>query len=228
MAKNADGKWEVTLKSTMDGVIKYKFWYKGTYIYDFKSPDKIDDGFGGNNGLIEVSKVTARKGYKTGLTIKGGLPDSDTGGGMCQFTNLIHWLVLHSPLTICEHHHHDGVDLFPDFGRVVPFGTGTSILYNYKDYRFRNDTPYTFQLLIATDEEYITGKLLCSHALPHTWHIQAEDEFFSREDGEVYRNGKVYRKTVDVITGRTVERQLIKVNHARVLYDTEGLSIRES
>ena len=61
MAKNADGKWEVSVKSTVDGVLKYKFWYKGTYIYDFKSPDKIDDGFGGNNGLIEVSKVLAKQ-----------------------------------------------------------------------------------------------------------------------------------------------------------------------
>ena len=26
MAKNADGKWEVAVKSTMDGVLKYKFW----------------------------------------------------------------------------------------------------------------------------------------------------------------------------------------------------------
>ena len=61
MAKNADGKWEVAVKSTMDGVLKYKFWYKGTYIYDFKSPDKIDDGFGGNNGLVEVATVLAKQ-----------------------------------------------------------------------------------------------------------------------------------------------------------------------
>ncbi|MBQ7906224.1 MAG: hypothetical protein IJ361_10790, partial [Spirochaetaceae bacterium] len=61
MAKNADGKWEVAVKSTMDGVLKYKFWYKGTYIYDFKSPDKVDDGFGAFNGLVEVSKVLAKQ-----------------------------------------------------------------------------------------------------------------------------------------------------------------------
>lgn len=174
-----------------------------------------------------VGSVSRRKGYRTGLTIKGGEPASDIGGGMCQFTNLIHWLVLHSPLTVCEHHHHDGVDLFPDFGRVVPFGTGTSILYNYKDYRFRNDTPYTFQLLVSTDEEYITGRLLCSHTLPDRYHIQAEEEYFSRENGTVYRNGKIYRKTVDAATGNTIARELIKVNHARVLYDTAGLDIRE-
>ena len=61
MAKNADGKWEVAVKSTMDGVLKYKFWYKGTYIYDFKSPDKVDDGFGAYNGLVEVSKLLAKQ-----------------------------------------------------------------------------------------------------------------------------------------------------------------------
>ena len=61
MAKNADGKWEVAVKSTMDGVLKYKFWYKGTYIYDFKSPDKIDDGFGAYNGLVEVASVLAKQ-----------------------------------------------------------------------------------------------------------------------------------------------------------------------
>ena len=175
-----------------------------------------------------VGKVSKKQGYKTGLTIKGGNPSSDIGGGMCQFTNLIHWLVLHSPLTIVEHHHHDGVDLFPDFGRVVPFGTGTSILYNYKDYRFRNDTPYTFQLTVYTDDTYLMGNLLCSDNLPNTYHIKVKDEFFSREDGVVYRNNKIYRDTVDVITGNIIETQLIKTNHAKVMYDTSNLEIRET
>ena len=174
-----------------------------------------------------VGRVSARKGYKTGLTIKGGLPSSDIGGGMCQFTNLIHWLVLHSPLTICEHHHHDGVDLFPDFGRVVPFGTGTSILYNYKDYRFVNNTGFTFQLIVELDDEYITGTLRCSDVLPQRYRIQVEDEYFSRENGIVWRSNKIYRRTVDVVTGNTVEKKLIKTNHARVMYDTSGLEIRE-
>ncbi len=33
---------------------------------------------------------------------------------MCQFTNLLHWMALHSPLTVTEHHRHSGLDLFPD------------------------------------------------------------------------------------------------------------------
>lgn len=55
------------------------------------------------------------------------LPDraaSGIGGGMCQFTNLIRRMVLHSPLDVVEHHHHSGLDLFPDFNRQVPLGGG--------------------------------------------------------------------------------------------------------
>lgn len=78
-----------------------------------------------------VGSCSEKKGYKEGLIIKSGAPDKDIGGGMCQFTNLIHWLILHTPLKVVEYHHHDGVDLFPDYGRQVPFGVGTSIMYNY-------------------------------------------------------------------------------------------------
>lgn len=57
-----------------------------------------------------VGSVTAKKGYREGLTISGGQACSDIGGGLCQMTNLIHWMVLHSPLTVAEHHHHDQLD----------------------------------------------------------------------------------------------------------------------
>ena len=172
-----------------------------------------------------VGSPSEKNGYKTGLTIKGGKPSKDTGGGMCQFTNLIHWMVLHSPLDIVEHHHHDGVDLFPDFGRVVPFGTGTSILYNYKDYRFKNNTDQHFQLVVYTTEEYLCGELRTTHSLENSYHIKAEDEYFSRENGVVYRNGKVFRSVVDKESGNVVEKKLIKTNHAEVMYDTSDLQV---
>ncbi|MDP9884574.1 vancomycin resistance protein VanW [Sinomonas atrocyanea] len=104
-----------------------------------------------------VGPVTARRGYKEGLTIDHDRAASGIGGGMCQFTNLIHWMVLHTPLAIVEHHHHSGLDLFPDFNRQIPFGTGTSIVYNYLDYRFRNPTSQTFQLRVSAGPEYLSG-----------------------------------------------------------------------
>ena len=167
-----------------------------------------------------VGRTTKRKGYKEGLTIAKGQPSKGIGGGLCQLSNLIHWLVLHSELTITEHHHHDGLDLFPDFGRQIPFGTGTSISYNYIDYRFRNDTANTYQLKLCVDGEYLRGELLSTEQQPHTFHIHAEDEYFSRENGIVYRNGQVFRDIIDRTTGQCLESQLIRTNHARVMYES--------
>lgn len=166
-----------------------------------------------------VGRTSRRKGYKEGLTIARGEPAQGIGGGLCQLSNLIHWMVLHSDLTITEHHHHDSLDLFPDFGRQIPFGTGTSISYNYLDYRFRNDTPHTYQLRIHVDEKYLCGELRATQPQAHSFHIHAENEHFSRKDGIIYRNGEVYRDTIDNTTGQHLHSHLLRTNHARVLYE---------
>ena len=66
-------------------------------------------------------------------------PTSGVGGGICQLANLLHWMVLHSPLTVVERSEHS-FDPFPDNGRVLPWGVGCSIAYNYVDLVVRNDT----------------------------------------------------------------------------------------
>lgn len=175
-----------------------------------------------------VGNATARRGFKEGLTISDGQTKSGIGGGMCQMTNLIHWMVLHTPLTIVEHHHHDGVDLFPDFNRQVPFGTGTSICYNYLDYRFRNGTEATYQLLVWVDGEYLRGELRSDRPQPLKYHIKSEGEGFVREDGVVYRVGQVWREAIDPASGNRVERTLLRENHARAMYDTSELDIKET
>ena len=166
-----------------------------------------------------VGNATARRGFREGLTISDGRTKSGIGGGMCQMTNLIHWMVLHTPLTITEHHHHDGMDLFPDYNRQIPFGTGTSICYNYLDYRFRNDTDTTYQLLVRVDGEYLRGELRSDRPQPFTYHIKTEGEGFVEENRQFYRIGRVWRETLDPHTGTCTERTLLRENHARVMYD---------
>ena len=177
----------------------------------------------------QIGRTTERKGYKEGLVIAKGAPGQGIGGGLCQLSNLIHWMVLHSDLTIAEHHHHDALDLFPDYGRQIPFGTGTSISYNYIDYRVRNDTSNTYQLRLWVDGEYLRGELRAVDPQPHTFHIHAENEYFSREGDVIYRNGQVFRDTIDASTGNVIESQLIRTNHARVMYECPpNIEIREN
>ena len=170
-----------------------------------------------------VGPPTVKRGFREGLTIANGQTGRGTGGGMCQFTNLIHWMVLHSPLEVVERHHHDGLDLFPDYNRQIPFGTGTSISYNYVDYRFRNPTQATFQLVVWTTEEYLCGELRAERRPEWTYHIRSEGEGFLQEADGVYRVGRVYRDTIDSKTGDRVARELIQENRARVLYDVKEI-----
>ena len=167
-----------------------------------------------------VGSCMASKGYLEGLVIKNNGVAEGIGGGMCQLTNLIHWLVLHSPLTIREHHHHNQFDLFPDFGRTVPFGTGTSIMYNYMDYQFVNNTPYTFQMMLYTTDEHLCGELRCDSPIGYAYHIEERNAHFSKAEDAYYRHNEVYQITIDKKTGDKVDEVLINKNRSKVLYDS--------
>ncbi len=168
-----------------------------------------------------------KEGYKEGLTLSNGTTSKGIGGGMCQFTNLIHWMVLHSPLEITEHHHHDRFDLFPDFGRKVPFGTGTAIMYNYLDYRFKNNTNQPWQIVVYTDGKYLFGELRTTEPLDVKYHINSVNERFVEEADGVYRTGEVVRKCIECKTGSVLSEEIIRRNHAKVLYDTSGLTVEK-
>lgn len=172
-----------------------------------------------------VGRCSKKNGYKEGLTIASGKPSSGIGGGMCQMTNLIHWMILHTDMEIVEHHHHDQIDLFPDFKRTIPFGTGTSIVYNYLDYKFKNTTNLTYQLIIYTTDEYLCGELRADKRQDYKYHIISENVFFSKENDGVFRNGEVYREKVDCSTGNKIKKELIRRNHAKVCYDTSNLEL---
>ncbi|MBL1229594.1 VanW family protein [Enterococcus sp. BWB1-3] len=174
-----------------------------------------------------VGSCKEKDGYQEGLMIGKEEAISGIGGGMCQFTNLIHWMVLHTPFEIVEHHHHDGVDLFPDYGRVIPFGTGTSIVYNYMDYRFKNSSDQTYQLITYTDDTHLHGELYAEKEQPYSYHVKCEDDYFSREQGIVYRNSNIYQQVIDKQTGNEIKKVLIKKNHAKVVYPTDHLTIIE-
>lgn len=171
---------------------------------------------------VPVGKTTASRGYKEGLTLTSGKPSKGVGGGLCQFSNLLHFMALHSPLTITEHHHHDGYDLFPDYGRQVPFGCGTSILYNYLDYRLKNNTGNTFQFIVYTDSDRLCGELLSNRPLDRSWHVIEKDKYFAKDsDGKYYRCNKLYRQEIEKATGKEISCELIKESRALVMYGEE-------
>lgn len=165
----------------------------------------------------QIGKPAAEKGYLEGLIITSSKVASAVGGGLCQLANLIHWLVLNSPLTVTELHHHSDA-LFPDAGRRVPFGTGTSVSWRNLDYRFTNETDQPVQIVIWQDDETLYGELRSLHPYEHTWSVVEEDAGYVKENGVFYRISKVYQ-LCHGNDGSIIDRRLILNNHSRVLYD---------
>ena len=165
-----------------------------------------------------VGQTTRKYGYKEGLVISSKGFTKDIGGGLCQLANMIHYLVLNSPLEVVELHHHTDA-LFPDDRRRVPFGTGTSVFYNYLDYRFKNNTDQNIQLLLWVKDDILYGELRSEKEFPNRYKLEEVDHHFKKEKDKYYRISKVYRITIDKKTNKEINRELILDNHSEVMYD---------
>ncbi|MDD6789059.1 MAG: VanW family protein [Lachnospira sp.] len=165
-----------------------------------------------------VGPVGKKQGYKEGLVISSGRLLKGYGGGLCQMANMVHWLVLNSPLTVTELHHHTDA-IFPDDRRRVPFGTGTSVFYNYIDYRFKNNTDQSVQLLVWVADGALNGELRSERAFPCRYRLVEENSHFRKEGDKYFRISQVYRIVIDRESGRELRREQILDNHSEVLYD---------
>lgn len=165
-----------------------------------------------------IGKPTKRKGYKEGLLIMSNGMSSGIGGGLCQMGNMIHWLVLNSPLEVTELHHHSDA-LFPDERRRVPFGTGTSVCYNSVDYRFKNNQDCDVQLLVWIENGELCGELRSEKAFPCRYRLIEENHHFRKEGEKYYRISQVYREVIDKKSGKKLAKELILDNHSQVMYD---------
>lgn len=166
-----------------------------------------------------VGKDSKKNGYKKGLVIGNRRLTSGYGGGLCQMANMVHWLILNSPLEVTEHHHHTDA-LFPDERRRVPFGTGTSITYNNLDYRFKNNTDQDVQILVWVENGEVCGELRSEREFPCRYKLVEENHHFKKEnDGKYYRISQVYKVVFDRLTGEEICKDLVLDNHSLVLYD---------
>lgn len=165
-----------------------------------------------------VGKITKRKGYKEGRVIIANKLTAGMGGGLCNLSNTIHLLVLHSPLEVVEFHSHSDA-LGPDEGKRIPFSAGTSVSYNNVDYKFKNSSDQDVQLLVWCEDEKLFAELRCEKEFPWTYDIIEEDHHFKKEGEKFYRNSKIYKRTFDRSSGEVIDKKLVLDNHSKVMFD---------
>lgn len=167
-----------------------------------------------------VGATSKRNGFADGRVIVNGKLVSGVGGGLCNLANTLNRLVMDSPMTVTEIHHHSDA-LAPDPNGVrVPYSAGTSVNYNFLDYRFRNDTDQPVQLCAWCDGDFLHTELRTTKEFPFSYRIVEHNHRFHQEDnGKFYRKSKIYREIIYRATGDVVKRELKWDNRSEVMYD---------
>ena len=165
-----------------------------------------------------VGLPTKRKGYKLGMELSFGEARAGIGGGICQSSNLMHWLALHSPLTITERHHHS-FDPFPDDGRVLPFASGATVFYNYLDFQLTNNTDWTFQINLWLTDKLLEGEIRINEELDFNYHVIEKNHKFIKKGDEFFRTNEIWRtKNAKFRSGALIEEEMMFKNFGKVKY----------
>ena len=166
-----------------------------------------------------VGKATKKKGYKEGRVISKNKIKPGVGGGLCNLGNTINWLVLHSPLEIVElHTHSDALDPSAEKNRV-PFSSGTSVSYNYIDYRFKNNSDQNIQLFVWCEDGKLEAELRSEREFPLKYELVEEEHHFRKKGDKYYRSSKIYRNAIEKSTEKLLSKELIWDNNSMVMYD---------
>ncbi|OAB45779.1 VanW family protein [Paenibacillus antarcticus] len=164
-----------------------------------------------------IGKPTKRKGYQEGMVLFYGDFKAGVGGGLCQCSNLIYWITLHTSLTITERHRHS-YDVFPDARRTQPFGSGATCAYNYLDLQIRNDTEVPYQLCLYMDANDLIGEWRAMNPESYTYEVYERDHRITLEAwGGYVRHNIIHRKKYNS-QHELIDDQFITENHAIMMY----------
>lgn len=134
-----------------------------------------------------------RRGFQESRSIIKGKLQKEVGGGLCQLSGIIYHLALINEMSILERHNHSK-DIYEESERFTPLGSDATVVYGYKDLRFKNSKTYPLMLSIDVTVESITAGF---HSMQN---IKERKLQFVRED----LSTKTVVNTLDAVSGEIV------------------------
>lgn len=167
-----------------------------------------------------------REPYKEGLKLVNGKIVGDYGGGLCQLSNMLFWLSLHTPLTVIERHGH-AVESIPPTTEDLPCGTDATVSEGWLDLKIRNDTDNTFQIGISFDDSFMYGCILSQNPLDMEYSVFNSSVSYVKRQGKIYQTAVVCLSETDKKTSRKTEKKLY-VNQCEITYKLpDSISVKE-
>ncbi len=165
-----------------------------------------------------IGNPTRRKGYVDGMVLFYGGFKEGVGGGLCQLSNLIYWMTLHTPLIVTERYRHS-YDVFPDSNRTQPFGSGATCVYNYRDLQIRNNSNERYQLHIYLTDEYLVGQWRMEEKPIYRYEVYEKKHSITHEYwGGYVRHNVIHRKKYD-LQNNLIDDEYVTENHALMMYE---------
>ena len=166
-----------------------------------------------------VGKPSAQRGFVEGMELSQGQAQGGIGGGLCQIGNLLHWLALHSPLVVAQRSNHS-FDPFPDQGRVIPYGTGAALFYNYIDLWLYNPTEQAFQIRLWMTDTLLNGEIRSEEHLPYRYRIVERNAGFERHQTGWLRHNEIWRETISKGENAAIlVNDFLYANRVKVMYE---------
>lgn len=164
-----------------------------------------------------IGNPSKSKGYVEGMVLDHGKYKLGVGGGLCQLSNLLFWMMLHTPMDIVERHRHS-YDVFPDSKRTQPFGSGATCVYNYRDLQIINQTNETYQIILDIDEGFLQGSVYASTEKYLNYKVYESNHSITLEPwGGYIRHNAISRKAYDMDHCELEDQQVCE-NHAIMMY----------
>ncbi len=112
-----------------------------------------------------VGHPSQKRGYLAGRAIAKDQLTAEIGGGLCQLSGLIYVLILKAGITPLERYPHSR-DIYTEASRFAPLGSDATVVYGYKDLRFRNPFSFPFYFQFDLQSQAIHAAIYAPESFP--------------------------------------------------------------
>ncbi len=167
-----------------------------------------------------VGKPSKERGFKNGLVLSDGKLKEDTGGGLCQLSNLLAYMFARTECAFVERKHHSR-DVFPDSGRTVPFASGATVFYNLIDLKVKNTYSFSIKINLRVTDTQLRGSISSKEGQDYFIKIEERNHNFvrSKKSNLIYRCNELFRVFYKKNTKEKIKEEFLWKNVAKVMYE---------
>lgn len=199
----------------------YDIAYQHNKVFNLKLAAKTMNGIlihpGETFSFWQLARYAEKEiSYKDGLCLVDGKIVGTAGGGLCQLSDLLFWMFLHTPLDITERHAHT-VKNFPT--PDVPAGSDATIREGWLDLKVTNRTGVVYQVNLDFKDDDMTGRITADQKPYCRYETEARNFGYIRKNGALYERACIYRIGIDKGTNETRSEDLLFEDCCRIGYE---------